>query len=143
MLNVVVINVGNSGCDLTSWESSSEFEDLGTNVSVEFTSICSTGHQQVVKVISSSDNLNIVKVVRVDSWKADTAVVHLSCEDFITKEVVSKDTTVRVGMIVRVCPSHIWKITDQRVHRVVLLMNIVKVTGVIINSIGSKDVFEQ
>lgn len=99
LLDVVVVNVGNSLGNLASWESSAQEEHVFANIIGN----CSwrLGIQQlVVEVISSSDDLDIVEIVRVDSWEADSAVVHLSGEYLISEEVVSKETTVRICEIV-------------------------------------------
>jgi hypothetical protein len=49
--------------------------------------------------------------VRVDSWKTNTAVVHLTSEDFVTEEVVSEETTITVSKVMGFSHSNIGKIT--------------------------------
>ena len=94
-------------------------------------------------MVSSTDDLNIVHVVTIDGWQADTAVVHLSSEDLISEEIVSENTAVRVSEIVGIGPGNIWKITEHGVHGVVLLVHIVEVTGVLIDSVGTEEVLEE
>jgi len=93
LLDVIVINVGNSLGDLTSWESSAELDHLFTDFGVD--GLWALGGQKlVVEVVSASDALDIVEVVRVDGWEANTAVVHLSGENFVSEEVVTEETSV-------------------------------------------------
>jgi len=110
MLHVVVIDVRNSLGDLTSWKSTTKLQHVGSNISIDGCWSLSI-KKGVVKMVSSTDNLNIIDVMTVDSWQANTAVVHLSGEDFVTEEVVSENTTVRVSEIVRVSSSDIWKVS--------------------------------
>jgi len=83
--------VSNSLSNLASGYSSSHVEDLRTNL---LNKICwgFFSQQLVVEGVSTSVNLNIIQVVRVDGGKAHTAVVHLSGEDFVTEEVVTPHT---------------------------------------------------
>lgn len=89
-------------------------------------------------MVATTNYFNIVDIVTINGWQADTAVVHLSSEDLVTEEVVTENTTVRVGEVMRVSFGNIWQVTEHRVHRVVLLVNIVQVTGVLIDSVGSE-----
>jgi hypothetical protein len=67
-------------------------------------------------MVSSSDNLDIVEVVRVDGWEADTAIVHLSGENFVSVEVVSEKTAIRVGQIMGISSSYIWESSKKSMH---------------------------
>ncbi len=51
---------------------------------------CLVVQKIIVNKVSSSDYFNIINVVRVNSWKTNTAIVHLSCKYFISKEIISK-----------------------------------------------------
>jgi len=53
-------------------------------------------HKSIVKVVASSDDLNLVHVVSVDGRKAHTAVVHLAGEHFVSEEVVTEESGVTV-----------------------------------------------
>ena len=119
LLKVISIDMGNSLGNLSSSESSVE------------------------KMVSASVNLDIVEEMRVHGWKADTAVVHLSSEDLVTKEVVSEDTSIRVSHIVAVSSSNIWEITEEGMHGIVLLVAVIKMLGMLINSEFSEHVFEK
>lgn len=93
LLDMVVVDMSNSLGNLTSWESSAELEHVLTDIGVN--RLWGLGGQElVVEVVSASDALNVVEVVRVNGWKADTAVVHLSGEDLVSVEVVTEETTV-------------------------------------------------
>lgn len=67
-------------------------------------------------MVSSSDNFNIVEVVRVNGWKADTAIVHLSGENLVTVEVISEKTAIRVGQIMGISSSYIWESSKKSMH---------------------------
>ena len=104
---MVVINVSYSLCDLTSWESTTECEHVLSNLSIERFWRLSV-EKCVVKVIATPNNLNIIDVVTIDGRQADTAIVHLTSENFITEEVVTEDSAVRVGKIMGLGPGHIY-----------------------------------
>jgi len=70
----------------------------------------------VVDMVSSSNDLNVIQVMGIDGWEADTTVVHLSGEDLITVEVVTEETTVRVGEVVRISHGHIWEGSKESMH---------------------------
>ena len=94
-------------------------------------------------MVAATNNFDIVKVMRVDSWEANTTVVHLTSEDLVTEEVVSENTTVTVGEVVRLSHGNIWKITKKSVHTVVLLLNIIEVFSMLVDSEGTKHVFQK
>ena len=86
-------------------------------------------------MVAASNYLNIIQVVRIDSWKTNTTVVHLTSENFISEEVVSPETSITVSEVVRFGHSNIRKISKKSVHAIVLLLYIVKVFSVLINSV--------
>lgn len=142
LFDVVVINVGNSLGNLASWDSSTEGKHVLTNFLVDgFWRL--SGQELVVEVVSASDDLDVVQVVRVDGWEANTAVVHLSGEDLVTEEVVSENTAVGVSQVVGISSGNIWKGTQESVHRVVLLVDIVEMLGVLVNSVAAEHVLEE
>jgi len=139
---VISINVGDSGGNFTSWHSSSLEEELGTNFVVDiFWSLGSK--KRVVKGVSSSDDLNIVKIMSPDGWKADTTIVHLSGENFISEEVVTEETRVRVSHVVGISSGNIWQVTEKSVHGVVLLMDIIEMFSMLVNSVVSEHVLHE
>jgi hypothetical protein len=142
LLKVISIDMGNSLGNLSSSESSVEKQHVLTDLTVD-TSKGLVAHELVVKMVSASVNLDIVEEMRVHGWKADTAVVHLSSEDLVTKEVVSEDTSIRVSHIVAVSSSNIWEITEEGMHGIVLLVAVIKMLGMLINSEFSEHVFEK
>jgi hypothetical protein len=142
VLDMVVINVGNSLGNLRSWESSAKLEHVLTNVLVH--GLWGLGGEEfVVKVVSTSDNLDVVEVMRVDGWKADSAVVHLSGEDLVTEEVVSEKSSITVWEVVGLSSSDIWEITEEGVHGVVLLVAVVEMLSMLIDSVGSEHVLQE
>lgn len=142
LFDVVVINAGNSLGNLASWDSSAESEHVLTNFGVDgFWRL--GGQELVVEVVSASDDLNIVQVVGVDGWEANTAVVHLSGEDLVTEEVVSENTAVGVGHVVGVSSGDIWEGTEKSVHGVVLLVDIVEVLSMLVDSVSAEHVLEE
>ena len=110
LLDVIVVNVSGSLGNLTSWDSSAELKHILTNSRVDRRWSLS-GHELVVEVVSTSDNFNIVEIVSVDGWKANTAIVHLSSENFVAIEPVAENATVRVGRVQTLLPSDIRKVT--------------------------------
>ena len=142
LFDVVVINGRNSLGNLVSWDSSSEGKHVLTNFLIDgFWRL--GGQELVVEIVSTSDNLNIVQVVRVDGWEANTAVVHLSGENLVTEEVVSENTAVGVGHVVGIGSGNIWKGTKESVHRVVLLVNIIEMLSILVNSVFAEHVLEE
>jgi len=142
VLDVVVINVRNSLGNLGSWESSAKLEHVLTNVVVH--GLWGLGGKEfVVKVVSTSDNLDVVEIMRVDGWKTNSAVVHLSCEYLISEEVVTEKTGITVRHVVAFSSSDIWKISEESVHRVVLLVAVVEMLGMLINSVRTEHVLQE
>ena len=62
LLDVVVVDMGDSLGDLTSWPSSAQGEHVSADVTVEGCWALG-GQELVVEVVSSSDYLNIVEIV--------------------------------------------------------------------------------
>lgn len=142
ILEVIVVNVGNSLGNLGSWDSSSDTQELLTNLSVDsFWGL--VGEEIVEEGVSSSVDLNIVQVVGVDGWHVDTAEVHLSGEDLVSEEVVSEKTSVGVGKVVAVGSGDIWEVSEKGMHGVVLLVDIIEVLSVLVDSVGSEHVLQK
>jgi hypothetical protein len=139
---VVSIEVGNAVGNLRSVDTTANREQLGTNLLVDGL-VGLLVEERVPQVVAATDDLNIVHIVTVDGWEADTAVVHLSGENFVTKEVVTEDSGIRVSEIVRVSHSDIWEVTEESVHSVVLLGNGVQVLSMLVNSVLSENVLEE
>jgi len=142
VLDVVVVHVGHAGGELRSVQSAAEREELGTNLLVDVVVVLSV-LERLEEVGAATNDFNVVEVVGVDSGQADTAVVHLASENFVTVEVVSEDTGVGVGEVVGIGSGHIDEFSEEGVHRVVLLLDVVEVLGVLVNSVGTEHVFEQ
>ena len=120
VLHVIVVDVGHSLGDLASGQSATKLQHVLADLGVDGGGRLRV-EQCVVEVVSAADHLNVVDVVTVDGWQANTAVVHLSGEDLVSKEVVAEDTAVGVGEVVRLGSGDVWVLSEQRVHRVVLL----------------------
>lgn len=139
---MVVVDMSNSLGNLTSWESSAELEDVLTDIGVN--RLWGLGGQElVVEVVSASDALNIIEIMRVDGWETHTAIVHLSSEDFVSEEVVTEKAGVRVSEVVRVSSGDINEVSEKSVHGVVLLVHIIQMFSMLINSIRSEHVLQE
>lgn len=142
VLEVVGVVVGNARGDLRTGHSAAEREHLLANLVVDLVGGLEL-HQGVVKGVAATDNLDIVHVVGVDSGQADTAVVHLASEHFVTEEVVAEKAGVAVGVVLGVTHGNVDEVTEQGVHGVVLLLDVVEVLGVLVNSVRTENVLEQ
>jgi len=142
MFHVIVVHVGDTGSNFTSVNSSVEEQELGTNFLVDFVGGLGK-HELVVEGIAATDHFDVVEVVRVDGGEADTAVVHLSGEHLVTVEVVSENAAVGVSIVVSVGVGDINEISEKSVHRVVLLLDIVKVLSVLVNAVVTEHVLQK
>jgi len=115
VLHVVVVEVSNALSDLTARNAAANGEDLVTDLCGNF-SWSLTCDKFVVKLVTATEDLDVVEEVGVDGRKADTAVVHLSGEDLVTEEVVSEDTAIRVGVIEGLSDGNIGEISKKCVH---------------------------
>lgn len=142
VLDQVVIDIGNSSCDLSARHSPALQKEVLANVLVLLGQSFDV-HQVVVDLVTATDAFDIVQVVAVDSRKADTTVVHLSGEDLVAEEVVSKDTAVRVSEVFALSPGDIRQVAEKGVHRVVLFLDIIEMLSVVLNVVGAEHVLEQ
>jgi len=141
-LHVIGIEVGDSLSNLRSGDSASGLDHLLSDLSVDFVMRLEV-HHLVVEVVPAADDLNVVHEVRVDGGEADTTVVHLTGENFVTHVVGSENTTVGVGEEVGVGDSDINEVRDEGMLGVVLLLSVIEVLGVLVNSVRSEDVLEE
>ena len=111
VLQVIVINVSNSLGDFASSDSSVQVQDLRSNF-LDNVWWCFSSEESVVQWVSASVDFYIIQVVRVDGWETHTTVVHVSCEHFITVEVVTPNTWIRVGVVKWFLSGDIRKITQ-------------------------------
>ena len=112
---MIVVNVRNSGGNFSSCNSSSVLEHVLSNFMVK-TSWSFVSKEVVVHGISSSDDFDVIKVVRPNSWETGSTIVHLSCEDLISEEVVSEESGIGVSEVVGVSSGDIWQVTEEGVH---------------------------
>jgi len=124
MPKVVVINVCDSFSNLRSFYSSIKVEHLRTDL-LKHVCCALDRHKFVIQLIFTSEHLYIVQVVSVNSGQADAAVVHLSCEDLVAKEVVSEDTAVAVGTVDALVSGHIHEVSEHGMHAVILFFDII------------------
>ena len=139
---MISVNVRNSSSDFSSWNSSSHLEHILSNLLVNILWSLSS-EKGVVHHVSSSDDLDVIKVMSPDSWEADTAIVHLSGEDFVSEEVVTEKTTVRVSHVVSVSSSNVNQVTEKGVHGVVLFVDIIEMFSVLVDSISTEHVLHE
>ena len=131
--HVPTIKVCHSLCNFCPRNSSVEVQHLCSNLLHEF-GCWLYRHQLTIKFVSASDYFNVIQVVALDCWKGYSTVVHLSCKNFVSVEPISKNTTVTVWTVETFLSSNIREAVNEGVHRVVLLRNIIQVTGDFINS---------
>ena len=109
VLDVVGVHLWDTGGPFTASHVASLLEYWSSDSLVDNVGVVVEVHAVIVETVACSNNFNIVNVMTVDSGHADSAVVHLSNKDFITEEVISPKSTVRIREIVRVRNSHVWE----------------------------------
>lgn len=134
MLHVVSVNVGNAVSDLRSMDTAADRKQLGTDFLVD-SLVGLSCQERIPEVGTTTDDFDVVEIVTVDGGEASTAIVHLAGEDFISEEVVTKETVIGVGEVVRISHSNIRKVTEESMHRIVLLFDIIDVLGVLVDSV--------
>ena len=142
VLHVVVVQVGHSLGYFGTGQSSPELQDLVADFGGDVAGAL-TGQQTVVQVVAASEDFHVIEIVGVDGRKTDSAVIHLSGEDFISKEGVSEDSTVGVGHVVGVSSGYIDEVSEQGMHRVVLFLHVVQVLSVLVNAVGTEHVLQK
>jgi len=129
VLHVIVVNVRNALGDLGAGNAAVEVKHLGSNL-LHHVGGALNGHKLVVEGLAGTNDLNVVDVVTVDGGQADSAVVHLAGEHFVSKEPVSENTAITVRTVEAFSASDIDKFTEKSVHRVILLLDIIEVLGI-------------
>jgi hypothetical protein len=142
ILQVIVVKVSHSLGYFTSRNSSSHIHDLFGNCAHDwFRSLLI--EESIIKVVSASIYFHIIQEVTVNSRETHSAIVHLSGEYFISEEVVAPYSTVRVCIVQTVSLSYINQITNQRMHWIILLMDIIEMFSMLVNSIVPKHMFQE
>lgn len=142
MFHVVGVHVRNSLGDFSTGHSASEHEHLLTNLLVD-SFVGLSAHKTVPEAVSTTDNFDFVDKLTPGDWDVNTSEVHVSGEDFISINVVTPKTAVRVGFVFTVLNSDINKISEHDMHTVVLLHWGVTVLSVLVNSIASDHVLHK
>ena len=111
MLDVIIVEVADTSCNFGSVNSASDAQKLSSNYFVDlfWWFLCK---ERIPEMVAASDYLNVIQVMRVDSWKTNTAVVHLTSENFISEEVVSPDSSIAVSEVVGFSHGYIRKISE-------------------------------
>lgn len=135
MFDMVGIQMRQALGSLRSVDATTEGQQLRTDLSVHFVVTLRAVHKIVVNLVATTDDLNIVNIMRVDSGQADTAIVHLTGENFVSEEVVSEKCTVRVGVVEGISHGDINEITKENVHRVVLFPGIIEMSSILVDSV--------
>ena len=86
-----------------------------------------------VNKFSSSDYFDIINEVRVNIWKTNSTIIHLSNKYFISKEIVSEYSSVLICEIVWISSSYVRKISEECVHWIVLFADIIQVLRIFID----------
>lgn len=76
-----------------------EVVDLISNLLRQSSGVLSLIQQVVIQAVSASHYFYFIQVMSINSGQANSSIVHLPSEDFIPKEVVSKESTVRVSLV--------------------------------------------
>jgi len=142
VLHVVGVEVRNAVGDLGSVHAAAERQKLGTDLLVDGLVGLSV-EERVPEVVTASHDLDVVQVMAVNSGKADTAVVHLAGEDLVTEEVVAEKSAVGVSKVVGISHGHVGQVTEECVHGVVLLLDVIKMLSVLVDSVGAEHVLEE
>ena len=141
MLDVVCIHLRNTSSHLATSDITAKSKHLASNLLVHNFAVVIPIHKVVVKMIAGSNNLDVIDVVTVDCGHANTAVIHLSNENFISEKVVAPNSTIRVWEVVGICDCHIWEDSKHTVMRIVLLFHTVKISCMSVNSVVTEHVF--
>lgn len=128
--------------NLSSGDTASKSENLLSNLSVE-SSISLSAHQRVPETVSSTDDLDLIHKLSPVDWNVNTSEVHVSGEDFISEDVVTPKSAVRVGLVFTVSQGDIDEVSKHDVHSIVLLQGIVAMLSVSVNSVVSDHVLHQ
>ena len=142
MFKLIVIEMSNALGDLASRDSPSSTEHLLSDISHDILSIFGS-EELVIKGVSASEDLNVIKIVTIDGRKAHAAIIHLSDEDFVSKEVVSEYTAVAVGHVVRVSAGNVDELAEENMHRVILLFDVIEVLCMLINSVRTEHILKE
>lgn len=142
VLHVITIDVADTGCNFASVDTATDVQELGTDFLVD-SLVWLFCKKWVPKVVTATNNLNVINVMTIDSGQASTAVVHLASENLISEEVVTEDSAVTVCEVVGISQSNIGKVSQESVHAVVLLLDVVQVFSVLIDSVWAENVFQQ
>jgi hypothetical protein len=141
VLKMIVVDVGDTLGNLWAGDTTVQIEHLGSDL-LHHISATLYSHQLIVELISSSDNLNIIKIMSVNGRQTDSTVVHLASENLVSEEVVAKKTAVTVGAVDALVAGDIGQIANHRVQRVVLLLHIVQVACISLDIVAAEDSLE-
>lgn len=119
-----------------------QVDKLLTNLLHEFGAALKS-EQFIVEGVAASHNFNIVDVVAVDCRQAHATVVHLTGENFISKEPVSEYATIRIWAVQTFLSCHIWKISQQSLHTIVLFGHAVNVLGMFVYLVAAENPLQQ
>lgn len=122
--------------DLGSWHAAVKVEHLRSDLLHDIRGRLDR-HKLGPEDVAGAHNLRLRHILTVVGRHSSAAPVHLTGEDLITKEPVAKDAAVAVWAVQALSTSDIDQVTEQRVHRVVLLAHIVQVRAVLIDLVAA------
>ena len=128
------VQVGHTPSNFRARHSSVKIEHLWANL-LHAVRCRLDAHELVPQYISGPDDLYIVDVIGIESRHCHSAPVHLSGKDLIAKQPVAENSTVRVGTVKAFGPSYIDKVAEQRVHGIVLLLDIIQMGAMLVDLI--------
>ena len=125
-----------------SWNATVQIQHLGSDLLHDIRGGLNA-HQLVPKYVSRSHYFDFADVVAVESGAGDSEPVHLSSEDFVAEEPVSKDAAVAIRTVQALSASHIGEFSQERVHSVVLFLRIVQMTTVLVDLVAANHPLQQ
>lgn len=140
--HVVCVHVGYSLGNLRASHTTANPENLISNLLVNAIATLDI-HELVPETISATDDFNFVNELSPCDWNGNSNVVHLSAEDLIAENVISPDSTVRVGFVLAICKGNINQISKHSMSTIVLLAWFIDVSSVSINSIVADHLLHQ
>ena len=104
---------------------------------------CLLFHQVVPEGVPGTNDFDLTDEVGVEGRSGDTNPVHLADEDLVTEEVGAPESTVGVGVVLAHLSGHIWKLTENGLGGVVLLLGVVKMLIVLLDFVVADHLLEE
>ena len=106
MLHVVGVHVADSLRNFRSRDSSAMIDDVFAYL-MKGVLDSDVLEELVEQLVSSSVDLNLINVLSISGGTMHAQPCHLSAEDLVTEEPVSKESSIGVCKVMASCPSHV------------------------------------